>query len=411
MQSNISIGLRVLQINSLKNSGSTGRIAEGIGLKVIEQGGQSYIAYGRSANPGTSVALKIGNRGDQLMHLIHTRIFDNHGFHSDQATRSLLRTIETLNPDIIHLHNLHGYYLNVRLLFEFLGKTSTPVVWTIHDCWPFTGHCCYYERIQCRKWMTECNSCELKWLYPQSCLIDNSRKNFRNKKQLFNLPAQMHLVTVSHWLEEQVKESFLNRYPVSTIYNGVDLSIFKPLDRAGLREKYGFTGKKVIFGVANVWSEGKGLQSFIELSRVIGDETQIVIIGLNRNQIKNLRPNITGIEKTNNAEELACYYNMADVFVTPSLAETFGFVAAEAMACGTPVVAFNTSALPELINEDVGFIVPMNDLHMLYQRIRDVILQERSVYAEKCRRRAEELFDMNRQYERYLELYRSLIRN
>jgi len=259
--------------------------------------------------------------------------------------------------------------------------------------------------------MTECKSCELTRLYPQSYLIDNSRKNFRNKKRLFNLPAQMHLVTVSHWLEEQVKESILNRYPVSTIYNGVDLSIFKPLDCAGLREKYGFTGKKVILGVANVWSEGKGLQSFIELSRVIGDDMQIVLIGLNRNQIKNLPPNITGIEKTNNASELAYYYNIADVFVTPSLAETFGFVAAEALACGTPVVAFNTSALPELINEDVGFIVPMNDLNLLHQRISDVIFQDRSVYAEKCRRRAEELFDMNRQYERYLELYRSLIRN
>jgi glycosyltransferase involved in cell wall biosynthesis len=221
----------------------------------------------------------------------------------------------------------------------------------------------------------------------------------------------MHLITVSHWLEDQVKESFLNRYPVLTIYNGVDLSVFKPLNRNELRNTYGFIEKRIILGVAHVWSEGKGLHSFIELSKVIGDGMHIVLIGLTRNQIKHLPPNITGIERTNNAEELAYYYNIADVFVTPSLAETFGFVAAEALACGTPVVAFNTSALPELINEDVGFIVPMNDPNLLRQRIIDVIVQDRSVYTEKCRKRAEELFDLNQQYERYLELYHSLVRN
>ncbi len=403
--------MKIIQINSLKNAGSTGRIAEGIGLKVIEQGGQSYIAYGRSANPGTSVAINIGNRGDQLLHLINTRIFDNHGFHSAQATRSLIKTIITLNPDIIHLHNLHGYYLNVELLFRFLGEIKTPVIWTIHDCWPFTGHCCYYERIKCHKWKVECHSCELKGLYPQSYICDNSRKNFSRKRELFNLPAKMNLITVSHWLEDQVRESYLNRYPVNTIYNGVDLSVFKPLDRDELRAKYGFADKKVILGVANVWSEGKGLQSFIELSRLIRQNWQIVLIGLTRKQIKTLPTYISGIEKTNNIRELANYYNIADVFVTPSIAETFGFVAAEALACGTPVVAFNSSSLPELINEEVGFVVPMNDLKMLYQRVNEIIDRERSTYAPKCRRRAEELFDMNRQYGRYIELYSSLLRH
>jgi putative colanic acid biosynthesis glycosyltransferase len=229
--------MKVLQINTTKNTSSTGHIAEDIGKKVIEQGYSSCIAFGRSSNPGPSVPIKIGNTLDQGLHVLFTRIFDTHGFHSTIATKKLINQIESIDPDIIHLHNLHGYYLNIKILFEYLAKISKPIVWTLHDCWPYTGHCCYYNRINCLKWKTECKSCNLSWLYPQSIIFDNSRNNFRNKKYFFNLPDNLHLTSVSKWLGSQIKQSFLKYRPLTIIYNGVDLSVFKPKNVTYLKQK------------------------------------------------------------------------------------------------------------------------------------------------------------------------------
>jgi glycosyltransferase involved in cell wall biosynthesis len=403
--------MKVLQINSTVNTGSTGRIAEGIGLKVIENGGESYIAYGRSANISKSNPIKIGNQWDKAIHLVNTRLFDTHGFHSGNATKELIKKIEVIQPDIIHLHNLHGYYLNIEILFKFLKEWNKPVVWTLHDCWSFTGHCCYYERVKCTKWKTECSKCPLLKLYPQSYLFDNSKSNFHKKKNLFSLPANLHLVTVSNWLEEQVKESFHKHRIVQTIYNGINLEIFKPIDITGLKEKHGFGAKQIILGVANVWSDGKGLNSFIELSKLLKPEQLIILIGLKKDQVKSLPENIIGIERTNSMTELAEFYNMADVFVNPSIAETFGMVTAEAMACGTPSVVYNSSAMPELITDAVGFIVNPNDYQSLFERINIILAHGKSDYSKSCVERAHLLFEMNKQFEEYISLYNRLLNN
>jgi len=400
----------LLQINSTKNSGSTGRIAEGIGQRVIERGWRSFIAFGRSENRGPSKSIKIGGSLDQSIHLASTRLFDRHGFHSTSATRKLVDQIESLKPDIIHLHNLHGYYLNIEVLFNYLKNFRGPIVWTLHDCWPFTGHCCYFERINCLKWQEECHNCELKWLYPQSYLLDNSRRNFHKKKTLFKVPGNLSIVTVSRWLEEKVGKSFLRGYPASTIYNGIDLNVFKPNPDQKKKSLRDLDGKKIILGVANVWSEGKGLQAFLNLSKIIDSNFQIVLVGLNRKQIRHLPQNITGFPHTASPEELAEFYNMADVFVNPSIAETFGVVTAEALACGTPGAAYYTSSMPELINHEVGRLADLNDVHGLFNCIKGIVTSGKAHYSDNCRVCAEKFFNRDRQYDRYLGLYESLLK-
>lgn len=401
--------MKILQINSTLNTGSTGRIAEEIGKEVLARNGQSIVAYGRSANKSESKAIKIGNTIDQTIHVIHTRLFDTHGFHSNSATKKLIEEINTLNPDIIHLHNIHGYYLNVHILFDFLKQFSKPVVWTLHDCWAFTGHCCYYERIHCDKWKTECSNCELQFLYPQSFLKDNSKNNFNKKRGAFLNLNYLHLVTVSNWLESQVQHSFLKQLPVQTIYNGVDLEIFKPFTANDLKLKLNIVDKKVILGVANIWSDGKGLNSFLELSKKIESNEIIILIGLSQKQIQKLPKNIIGIERTQSVQELAAYYNSTDVFVNPSIAETFGMVTAEAMACGVPSVVYNSSAMPELVDENTGFIVKINDIDELYAKIKITFSHGKQQYIDKCRKRAEQLFDKKNQMNAYLDLYNKLI--
>lgn len=399
--------MKVLQINTTVNYGSTGRIAENLGKYTIDQGGQSIIGYGRSGGLSKSNLIKIGSKVDQAVHLLYTRLFDTHGFHSNSATKNLINEIETINPDIIHLHNLHGYYLNVEILFSFLKKINKPVIWTLHDCWAFTGHCCYYERVGCEKWKTECHKCPLQFLYPESKWIDNSRNNFIAKKEIFNSVENLTIVTVSKWLQSQVKQSFISSYPITTIYNGIDTTVFKPKDQNLLKEKYLYFGKKIILGVANEWSEGKGLNTFIEISKLLANEEIIILIGLNDSQLKTLPSNIVGMGRTKNITELADYYAMSDVFVTPSVAETFGMVVAESLSCGTPCVVNNSSALPELIDETVGIVVANNPVDYI-NAINKILSKPKADYAIATLEKAKQ-FDIQLHFENYYNLYKQKI--
>lgn len=399
--------MKLLQINATVNTGSTGRIVENIGELVTNQGGESIIAYGRNANQSSSKIIKIGNKVDQAVHLLHTRIFDTHGFHSKKSTGRFLKNIKSYNPDIIHLHNLHGYYLNIELLFDFLKNINKPVVWTIHDCWPFTGHCCHYERARCMKWKTECHHCPLQFLYPESKVFDNSRINYRKKRNIFNSLDNLTIVTVSEWLASQVKESFLQNYPIKTIYNGIDLEIFKPKNQERLKQKLGYSNRKIILGVANEWSSGKGLDKFRELSKLIDEKTTIVLIGLNAHQIKSLPSNIIGIQKTSNIHQLAEYYAMANVFITPSIAETFGMVVAEAMASGTPCIVNNSSALPELVDETTGYVVE-NKAEAYFGAVQKILSKGKGYYTSALKERAQR-FDVKHQLKSYYNLYLSVL--
>lgn len=401
--------MRLFQINTTVNTGSTGRIAEDIGSHIIKQGGESMIAYGRKAKSSNSKTYKIGNKLDQINHLVQTRLFDTHGFHSNYSTVELVKQIESFGPDVIHLHNLHGYYLNVEILFDFLKNYNKPVVWTLHDCWAFTGHCCYFERVKCDKWKTQCGNCPLKFLYPESIGLDNSRLNFDRKRKAFQGVNNLTIVTVSYWLKEQVKQSFLNDYGIETIYNGVDLNIFKPLNQNVCKEKLGYSGFKIILGVANEWSDGKGLHSFIEISKNISSDFKIVLVGLKESQKKRLPDNIIAVDKTNTIEELVEYYSAADVFITPSIAETFGMVVAESLACGTPCIVNNTSALPELISNDVGKVINFKNIADVINAIKDISKENKINYMNACVSKANRLFSIESHLANYYNIYNKLI--
>jgi glycosyltransferase involved in cell wall biosynthesis len=401
--------LRILQINTTVNSGSTGRIAEDIGRLAIERGHESYIAYGRGNRPSASKLIKIGNIWDVYSHVIKTSLFDRHGFGSTRATHHLVKIIKEINPDIIHLHNIHGYYLNVEVLFDFLKEFKKPVVWTFHDCWPFTGHCSYFDRYSCFKWQTICKQCPNLKGYPSSWFIDNSTLNFNDKKRIFNGLEKLVIVTPSLWLANHLKKSFLKDYPVRVTHNGIDLKGFDLSASLQIKEKYGLTNKAVILGVASVWDKRKGLADFIQLSARLTQAEQIVLVGLSQNQMQGLPDNITGISRTEDLNELTALYSIASVFVNPTYIDNFPTTNIEALACGTPVITYNTGGSPEAVDEHTGRVVPKGDIQGLLNSILELQSMDREKLRSACRTRALENFDKDKQYLKYLELYNKLL--
>lgn len=299
--------LTLLQINTVINSGSTGHIAEELGKLVIQNGWESYIAYGRNTRPSFSKTIKIGSKISIYFHVLITRLFDLNGFGSYFATKKLVKKIDKIKPDIIHLHNIHGYYLNIKVLFEYLKKINIPIIWTLHDCWGFTGHCSHFTAVQCNKWQSGCSRCPQKKQYPKS-FFDNSKWNYRNKEKIFSDIKNLTIVTPSKWLSEEVKKSFLKYYNIKTINNGIDLKVFKYTKKV-------FTEKKIILGIASIWTNRKGFYDFIELSKLLSEDEIIVLIGISNKQKKLLPKNIVGILRTENQQQLVEWYNRAICFL------------------------------------------------------------------------------------------------
>jgi glycosyltransferase involved in cell wall biosynthesis len=402
----------LLQISIEVNSGSVGRIAEQIGQTVIEQGWDSYITYARNHLPSASKTIKIGNMFDVYWHGINTRLFDNHCLCSTRATKKLIKQIEQIKPDIIQLHHIHGYFLNMKVLFNYLSAVDTPIVWIFHDCWSFTGHCAYYDYIRCEKWITGCYKCPQTNKYPASKFLDRSEKNYELKKQLFNSVKDMTIVPVSYWLGEQVKKSFLNKYPINVIQNGTDINIFHPVaDTESIKKKYNIENKFIILGVAGIWEDRKGFNDFAELNNMIDHEIfKIVLVGLNRKQITKLPKKINGIERTENVNELAALYSAADVFLNPTCEDTFPTTNIESLACGTPVITYRTGGSVESVSEDVGIIVEKGDIDGLYKSILKIKEKGKSCYTDNCRSRAVTLYNRQERYKDYLSLYGQLLK-
>lgn len=401
----------LLQINVTANWGSHGKIAEMIGRKAIAKGWNSYIAYGRNMNPSESKLIKIGSKLDFYFHLLGTRLFDKHGLCSTRATRSFVNKIDKINPDIVHIHNIHGYYINYKVLLDHLSRKNYRVVVTMHDCWTITGHCAHFFWNNCYKWKTGCNHCLYHKSYPSAPYIDNSENAYNLKKNLFQSIQYLTIVPVCKWLANFIPDSYLKGASVCVIHNGIDTNVFKPnVNSNKIKEKYGIPlYKKMIIGVASIWVTHRGLQDMLRVQNVLGDDYITVFVGLTDEQINHLPNNCVGIKRTNNATELAALYSAANVYVNPSYCDSFSTTNIEALSCGTPVVAYKTGGNTESLTDDTGVIVKCGDVYGLIDGIKKVCSNSKDIYIKSCRKRAVECFDMNGQYEKYIELYSRII--
>ena len=387
--------MKVLMINSVCGIRSTGRICTDIATELEKQGHEVKIAYGRENVPEQfqRYAVRIGNDLDVRLHGIKARLLDGSGFGSKTATEQFIKWVKEYDPDIIHLHNIHGYYINVRVLFDYLKICGKKIIWTLHDCWSFTGHCVYFDYINCEKWKYGCEHCLQKSEYPARIGPDMSKRNYALKKKLFGEIPNMTLVAPSKWLADLIPESYMKEYPTKVIYNGVDTETFKPTN-SNFKEKYNCIDKKIVLGVASVWDKRKGLSTFVELADKLDDSYQIVMVGLTKEQIGQLPDNIIGIERTNSVLELAEIYTSADVFVNPTLEDNYPTTNIESIACDTPVITYETGGSSESAKM-FGISVPKNDIKQLVGAIQNINnIQKKEIYV-----------DSKNTVQKYLELY------
>lgn len=353
---------KVLQLNVTANWGSTGKIAEGIGQAAIKQGWESFIAYGRDMNPSESQLIKVGNQFDVYAHYARHRLFDGEGLGSKGPTKNLIKKIEQIAPDIIHLHNIHDHWLNYPILFDYFATIDTPIVWTFHDCWAFTGGCAYFEIPPCDKWRTQCGQCPLR-----KRKIDKSKEQYNKRRELIaTLANRLTIVPVSKWLEDLCKDSMLGNSKIKLIHNGIDVSKFNV--RADSTQKV-----PLVLGVANVWDYRKGLDDFIKLREILPKEIKFILAGLTESQIKKLPSGIKGITKTQNIDELADLYNQA--IVLSSRYEGLPMVLLEAMSVGLPLISFACQCGPrDVITHDFnGLLIPEGNVQGLADAIIKII--------------------------------------
>ena len=364
--------MKILIINSVCGIKSTGRICTDLACMLEKEGNEVKIAYGRDIvlSQFKKYAVKIGSNLDNNLHGLRARLFDGSGFGSNFATRRLIKWIKNYNPDIIHLHNLHGYYINIKVLFNYIRSCDKRIIWTLHDCWPFTGHSAYCDAVNCEKWETSCFNCPQKLLYPKS-YIDRSKHNWKLKKDIFNGIKNLTIVTPSQWLSSLVKRSFLNKYPTVVISNGINTNIFYP-QKNDLKANYGLKDKIVLLGVASIFDYLKGIDDFIELSRILDDNYRIVLVGKINNHKLLLPTNIIHIENTNSQEELAKLYNMADIFLNLTKQDTYPTVNLEAIACGLPLITYDVGGSTEIAKRYGGIVVKRGDFEQLLLAIRSI---------------------------------------
>lgn len=409
--------LRLFQITIEVNTRSVGRIAEQIGLRALSGGWESFITYSRYCGESRSEVIKTDSKLSIYGHAVMTRLFDRHCLHSTGATRRLVERIKEVDPDIIHLHNIHGYYIDMRVLFDYLSTAGKPVVWTLHDSWAFTGHCTNVRHGGgvCDRWLSHCNRCPQKGAYPASWFADRSYENFELKKRLFNSVSNLTLVPVSEWLLSMAGRSFLGGKNMVCIHNGIDIERFCRRDnRDEICRKFGIdAGKPYVLGVASVWSASKGLDDFVLLRRLLPDDVQIVLAGLDKRAISRLPEGIIGLGKTDSADVLAGLYSGAEVFVNPTHNDSFPTVNIEAQSCGTAVVTYDADGAPETICDgSTGVVVRCGDVDALaaaVERLLQLPDDEKTALSQRCRARAVAEFDYRLNFEKYIELYDTLI--
>ena len=400
--------MHIVEINSY-NVGSTGNIMLNVAKVAQYSGFKVSYACPKSRTNMRKVdanTILIGNRYISFLHNILGKTLGISGFFSIISTIIFLNRLRKIKPDLIHLHNLHGSYINLPLLFRFIKRNHISVVWTLHDCWSFTGRCPHFVMAKCDRWKTGCYHC----LYPKKsyprALIDTSSIMWILKRRWFTGIKNCTLVTPSQWLADLVKQSFLKDYPIKVINNGIDLSVFKPSE-SDFRERYGLVGKKMVLGVSFGWGKGKGLDVFIDLAGRLQKDYQIVLVGTDEEVDRLLPSNIISIHRTQNQKELAEIYTSANVLANPTREEVLGLVNVESLACGTPVVTFRSGGSPECVDETCGIVVDCDDVDSMEREIRR-ICELRPYSIDACVQHAKK-FDMNARFEEYVELYKSIL--
>lgn len=400
----------MLQINVTANWGSTGKIAEMIANIATKAGWDCYMAWGRKVNRSEQSTIRVGNKIDVLLHMFESVVLDRNGLSSRHSTRKLVHEIERIKPDIIHLHNIHGYYINYPILMDYLSTLNIPIVWTLHDCWPFVGSCYFYDSYKCSEWKVGCsNDCPArkKWY----CLSNRTKENLACKIENFTKLKNLTLVPVSNWLADSVRESPLGHYPIYTVHNGINTALFAPTSSdEKVCKKYGLDeNKQIVLGVANIWSSRKGLEDMILLADMLPAQFQIVLIGLSKEQQQKLPDNVRGLRRTDSVKELQSIYSRALVYVNLTKSDNFPTTNIEALACGTPVITYKTGGSPEAVSEETGFVLEQGDVKGVRKCILAVSERGKNNYSEACRERAVGMFNQNIQYSKYVDLYKQLL--
>ncbi|SFH98391.1 Glycosyltransferase involved in cell wall bisynthesis [Selenomonas ruminantium] len=381
-----------------------------------QQNYESYVVWGRGRKTENEYEYSMEDILGICIHGVMTRLFDQTGFWSMHATRKLIAFIEKIKPDIIHLHNLHGYYINIDLLYEYLKKTKVKVVWTLHDCWAITGHCAHFQIPRCNKWQDGCGKCVKKMSYPASFFVDGSKKNWERKKRIF-ASVESSIVVPSRWLGDIIKKSYLRNNSITIINNGVDLDLFRPR-KTSFKIKYGIENKNIVLGVASEWTEQKGINDFLKLRNYLDDSILLVMVGVTKKQRKKLPVGIIGIERTNNAKELAAIYSSADVFLNTTYEDTYPTVNMEALACGCPVITYDTGgALESACLGDYEYKphgkafrkLGTNSvcIEELADNVKMMINKKKNIKA--CRSVAKKNHDVHTQNLKYIELYKRIL--
>ena len=401
--------MKILEINVTCGNGSTGRICTDIASLAKKKGHECKVAYGRKEvlEQHKEFAVRIGGKYGTYADALTSRVFDNAGFNSKTATKKFIKWVEEYDPDIIHLHNLHGYYINVKVLFDYIKKAGKPVIWTLHDCWSFTGHCAHFDLAGCMQWEDGgCRKCIQKKEYPSSSVLSRSKMNYIKKKNAFLGVKNLHIVTPSKWLGKLVQRSYLKDYPVHIINNGINLSVFKPTE-SNFKSKCGIENKILVLAVASVWTEKKGFSDFVELSKQLDDRYACVMVGVNEAQKAGLPSSVIAIERTNSVQELAEIYSSADVFVNMTYEDTYPTVNLEAVACGTPVITYPTGGSIEIAESFGGFVSKKRDVGEIAEIITSKfgeMKKDKAVDVDYLK-----MLDEKERYSEYLELFETIL--
>jgi putative colanic acid biosynthesis glycosyltransferase len=398
----------ILSINA-SNYGCTGTINSGI-LQMARENG--YTAY--SACPVDHISKKIKDEnqiyiGGRISRNVNQKLFMYTGcidLGSRFATKSFLNRIDKLNPALIHLHNIHSNYINIKMLFEYCSIRNLPIIWTLHDCWPMTGRCTYFDLNGCEKWKSGCSACQFMYQTPVS-RVDMCKRNWIYKRSIFEKYPQLTIVTPSNWLAGYVRQSYLKKHPIYVINNGIDLSSFS-YRNGTIRTEYDLDDKYIIACVASSWEARKGFEYVIKVAEYF-ENTRILLVGsLKEAQKEKLPKNIIATGRINDRNKMQEIYSSADVFMNPTLDDNFPTTNLEALACGTPVITFKTGGSPEAVDNNSGIVVEQGDTEGLYAAVQ--MAMSNCFTRKNCQRQAAK-FSATQKYQEYVELYNNILEN